>query len=467
MVFSSLTFLLLFLPSLLVIYFAIPVTYRKARNMILLWFSVLFYAWGEPVYVLLIILCVGMTYLLSGRVEQRQKWALTASIVMNLMPLFLFKYLDFIVANLNEIPGVRLPYSNLALPIGISFYTFQALTYVIDLYRGQVTRQKNPLNLALYIFLFPQLIAGPIVRYATVEQQIEERRENWEDFLAGLGRFVVGLAKKVLIANQAGYIVHAITREEPQLISSGFMWLAVFAFAIQIYFDFSGYSDMAIGLGRMFGFRFLENFNYPYVSRSVTEFWRRWHMSLSSFFRDYVYIPMGGNRVPIGRWLANILFVWMLTGAWHGAFWNYILWGVYYGVVLVIEKLLLRKVLEKLPLILSWAYAFLMTLFGWAIFMTETNSLAQLGDVFGKLLFIAGTDTVLTIRALELQPYIPYLIAGFVLSFPIAPKSKQVKWLHEGRLAGVLADAAMVALFVASITYIVAESFNPFIYFRF
>lgn len=466
MVFSSLTFLLLFLPSLTAIYYLVPGRLRTLRNMILLLFSVVFYAWGEPLYVLLMFLSISITYLVSKKVSEKNKLALVIGILVNLGPLALFKYTDFVIENINLIPGINLPKTNLLLPIGISFYTFQILTYVIDLYREKVNYQKNPFYVALYVFLFPQLIAGPIVRYETVEFEIENRKETWDDFQAGFGRFVSGLAKKVLIANNTGLIYSTITTQDMSHVGSGLMWLTVLSFAIQIYFDFSGYSDMAIGMGKMFGFHFLENFEYPYTSGSITEFWRRWHISLSTFFRDYVYIPLGGNRVSQLRWLVNIIIVWFLTGLWHGPFWNYIIWGLYYGILLIIEKMLLGKLLEKIPIVFRWAYTFILTLFGWTIFMTETNSISQLMDVFAVLLSFISVEGGLTIRSLQLQHTIPYLIIGFILSFPIAKKLKERISL-AGKTGETFFEIGKIALYLASLLYIVAESFNPFIYFRF
>lgn len=465
MVFSSLTFLLIFLPGLTITYFIIPKKYRFARNIVLLIWSVLFYAWGEPKFVFLILFSLLVTWGSSFWVVKKKKWALLVGVLVNLLPLVIYKYLDFFIDNINLIPGLEIPLTNLIMPIGISFYTFQILTYVIDLYYGKVGLQKNPLYVALYIFLFPQLIAGPIVRYSTVEDDIENRNENWEDVYQGLRRFAVGLAKKVLIANQAGLATRTILAEDADMIGSGMMWLCVFAYAVQIYFDFSGYSDMAIGMGRIFGFRFLENFEHPYISKSITEFWRRWHISLSTFFRDYVYIPLGGNRVSTGRWLFNIMLTWFLTGFWHGAFWNYILWGLYYGVLLVLEKFVLGKLLRKIPAILQWLYTFFFTLVGWAIFMTETNRISELGAVFKKLFFASPVESSLTVKSLELQPALLFIIIGFIASFPWAEIFKFKG--RENKLMLWVYDTGSVALYLASLVFLIAESFNPFIYFRF
>lgn len=465
MVFSSLTFLMIFLPALLAAYYIVPAKCRKARNYVLLSFSVLFYAWGEPLFVFLILFSLLVTYMSSKSVARKSKVGLFIGVAANLLPLLVYKYIDFIIANINLIPGIEIAPLNLPLPIGISFYTFQILTYVIDLYRGQVKYQKNPLYVALYIFLFPQLIAGPIVRYSTVENEIENRIENWDSFSLGIRRFCFGLAKKVLIANQAGYVATTILAKDAGRIGSSMMWLAVFAFAIQIYFDFSGYSDMAIGLGKMFGFRFLENFEHPYASKSITEFWRRWHISLSTFFRDYVYIPLGGSRVSTLRWLFNIMFVWFLTGLWHGPFWNYILWGIYYGILLVLEKLVINKIFKHIPGFFKWICTFLFTLFGWAIFMTETNDLGRLGLVFQKLFFAVSVNASLTIKSLELQPQIPYVLIGFVLCFPWSEIFKLKD--RKSKLLDISINIGAFALYLASFFFLISESFNPFIYFRF
>ncbi len=465
MVFSSLTFLLVFLPLLLLIYFIIPRKHRMARNLVLAAFSVLFYAWGEPLYVFLIIISIAITHWASKKIAGGVKWGMILAVAANLLPLVFFKYIDFIIVNLNLIPGVNLAETELPLPIGISFYTFQNLTYIIDLYMGRVKRQRNPFYLALYVFLFPQLVAGPIVRYASIEDAIENRRETMPEFMAGLTRFIRGLAKKVLIANQAGFVTATIMAQESGSIGTSMLWLAVFAYAIQIYFDFSGYSDMAIGLGRMVGFRFPENFHYPYASKSVTEFWRRWHISLTSFFRDYVYIPLGGNRVSKPRWIFNFSLVWLLTGIWHGAYWNFIFWGLFYCAVLLAERLWLYRLLEKVPRLLAWCYTFTVTLFAWAIFMTETNQPADLLHMLGRM--ISFEPTVATIRSLELQPYILFLILGFVLSFPIRRRIMQLRLFENRTLQIAVCDAGVVLLYLFCLIYIVADSFNPFIYFRF
>ena len=353
MVFSSLLFLFYFLPAVLAVYFIVP---RKAKNVVLLLFSLFFYAWGEPVYILLMLFSICMDYLLGlwmERVKQapgRAKKVLALAVVLNVALLGFFKYADFFVENLNALTGLAIPALQIPLPIGISFYTFQAMSYLIDLYRGDVPVQRNIISFGTYVSLFPQLIAGPIVRMRTVVGELADRRENFDDFSSGVKRFVTGLGKKVLIANTVGAVWSQISAMEIRELPVLTAWIGLFAFTFQIYFDFSGYSDMAIGLGRMFGFHFLENFDYPYISKSITEFWRRWHISLSSWFKEYVYIPLGGNRKGFPKQIRNILIVWLLTGFWHGASWNFVAWGLYFGVLLIAEKLFLLRFLEKLPL---------------------------------------------------------------------------------------------------------------------
>ena len=354
MVFSSFVFLLVFLPIVLILYFLCP---AKGRNLVLLLASLLFYAWGEPVYVLIMLFSTVFDYT-NGRIIEyykdrgfykRAKVALVVDLVGNLAILGFFKYADFVIENVNSVTGAGISLLRIALPIGISFYTFQTMSYTIDVYRGEVPAQKNILDFATYVVLFPQLIAGPIVQYKTIAEELSGRKHNLEDISQGVFRFVVGLGKKVILANQIGALYTEISGMGE--ISVATAWLGAIAYSFQIYFDFSGYSDMAIGLGRIFGFHFLENFNFPYMAKSITDFWRRWHISLSSWFREYVYIPLGGNRKGMARQLVNIMIVWFLTGLWHGASWNFILWGVYYGVLLMIEKLFLLKLLKKLP---SW-----------------------------------------------------------------------------------------------------------------
>ena len=348
MVFSSLLFLFRFLPVVLVLYFVTP---RKWRNLFLFLASLVFYAWGEPVYVLIMLFSTVLDYN-HGRMvekylklgdEKKAKFYVISSMLINLLVLGVFKYADFLIGSMNNLLGTQLPLLNLALPIGISFYTFQTMSYTVDVYRGQAKAQKDMIAFGAYVALFPQLVAGPIVQYKTIAEQLTERRENVNQFAYGIRRFVLGLGKKVLLANNIGYLWDTISVMDTREMSVLMAWIGAVSFTFQIYFDFSGYSDMAIGLGNMFGFRFLENFNYPYVSKSVTEFWRRWHISLGSWFREYVYIPLGGNRCNVARQVRNLALTWCLTGIWHGASWNFLLWGVYYGFFIIIEKMFLLK----------------------------------------------------------------------------------------------------------------------------
>ena len=373
MVFSSLTFLMLFLPTVLLIYFAVP---RQGKNAVLFIFSLLFYAWGEPIYVGLMIFSTVLDYTCGWLVEKyrgtsKQKIGLLISVFTNLSLLFFFKYTDFFIGTINTVFGTDIAMLNLPLPIGISFYTFQTMSYTIDVYRGDAKVQKNILSFGAYVSLFPQLIAGPIVRYQDIADQLNERTHSFDRFGDSVKRFVTGLGKKVLLANNIGLLWDAISKTAAENLTTLAAWLGIIAFAFQIYFDFSGYSDMAIGLGKMFGFEFLENFDYPYTSKSVTEFWRRWHISLGTWFRDYIYIPLGGNRKGLPIQIRNIAIVWILTGFWHGASWNYVLWGVFYGVLLMAEKLFLLKWLKKAPAFVGHIYTMFAVLFGWILFAFE------------------------------------------------------------------------------------------------
>ena len=489
MLFSSLNFLLVFLPLLLISYFAIPKRFVAARRYVLMAFSFIFYACGEFVYFFAILGCVFVTWAVSNGIAKRNKLAFFIAMAVNLVPLIIYKYLNFIITNINIIPGISLPMANLIMPIGISFYTFQMLTYVIDLYKGEVKRQKNFGYLALYIFLFPQLIAGPIVRYQDVEVDIGQCKENWESIKIGVGRFIKGLAKKMIIANQVCYICDSITMSDMATktlrplseISTPMMWLAVLAYAIQIYFDFSGYSDMAIGLGKMFGFDFLENFNLPYRSLSVSEFWRRWHISMSTFFRDYIYIPLGGSRVSKGRWMFNTLVVWGTTGLWHGAAWNFILWGLYYAVLLMIEKFFLGDLLKKIPKFFSWCYMMFCTIIGFSFFMNDTNNPAKMFNYTLKLFGIGAYDPVGAVNihnaagdAGGIEENMIYLLIALVLALPTRVLiGKLLDWFKSLKCKPinvsyyVLSDVAYMAAFVISIGFIIGGSYNPFIYFRF
>ena len=387
MVFSSIPFLFRFLPVFMILYFVAP---RRMRNIILFLGSLIFYAWGEPVYVLLMLFSTFSDYLhgcLIGACKNRNvaRGLLISSIVINLGILGFFKYSDFLIGTVNQLLGCNIPLLNLPLPIGISFYTFQTMSYTIDCYRGEVKIQKNILDFGVYVVMFPQLIAGPIVKYRDVQEQLHERKTDIADINYGCRRFIVGLAKKVLLANNLGLLWTEISGAGPETTTVLGAWLGVLAFAFQIYFDFSGYSDMAIGLGAILGFHFPENFNYPYMAASITDFWRRWHISLSSWFKEYVYVPLGGNRRGLPRQLLNILIVWMLTGIWHGAGWNFLLWGLWFALWLILEKLVLLRIFKALPRMVGRLYTWLIVLVSWVLFAVESGSgaFAYLRIMFG------------------------------------------------------------------------------------
>ena len=375
MLFSSIVFLFTFLPIILILYYLVP---RPMKNVILLFGSLLFYAWGEPVYIFLMIFSILFNYICGLDIARNlkdpaaAKRSLIFTVAVNLCILGFFKYEGFVLDSLSAVLPVDIPYRAMALPIGISFYTFQILSYIIDVYRGHVKVQTNLLDFALYVTMFPQLIAGPIVQYADVDRQLHVRKESWGKFGEGSMFFIRGLAKKVLLANTIGMVYTEVAALAPGKVSVLSAWIGCISYAFQIYFDFSGYSDMAIGLGKMFGFEFLKNFDYPYISQSITEFWRRWHISLGSWFREYVYIPLGGNRVPVIKHLRNLLIVWFLTGLWHGAAWNFVAWGLYYGLILILEKYFLSRVLERLPAVIRHIYSLVLVLIGWVFFFSPT-----------------------------------------------------------------------------------------------
>lgn len=467
MVFSSLTFLYLFLPLCMLLYYVLP--WRGWRNGVLLVFSLVFYSWGEPRYILLMLLS-SLAAWLGGLLMERWKqmprrrraafWITAALIVSNLL---VFKYLNFFCDNIAALTGITLAVPQLRLPIGISFYTFQILSYVVDLYWGRIRLQKNYLYLTLYVSFFPQLIAGPIVRYQTIEEEILSRRETWEDTVSGLKRFILGLAKKVLLANNIALVSNIVYAGEPEVYGTFFYWLAAVAYALQIYFDFSGYSDMAIGLGRMFGFHFLENFNYPYIANSITDFWRRWHISLSTWFRDYIYIPLGGSRTTKVKHIRNILIVWALTGFWHGASWNFILWGMYYGCLLLIEKFLLQNLLDRLPRAVRWMYAMVLVLIGWVIF--NLTDFARMQAALGMMFSFRPTDFVGVVAADSgILTALIYLPAGLLFMLPIRQK---LPTLPESKAIHILGILGYWLLLAVCIVYILSSSYNPFIYFRF
>lgn len=466
MVFSTLTFLFAFLPLVCILYYIIP--NRSYKNGVLLIFSLLFYSWGEPKYIFLM-LSATLTAYIGGLLIHRfdtqnrlklKKAAFIITVCLLVLSLFVFKYLNFTVDNVNRLFNSSLNIGKIILPIGISFYTFQILSYVIDLYKKEIELQKNYFYLTLYVTFFPQLIAGPIVRYQTVEHEINTRKESLNDFVYGLRRFIIGLSKKVIIANNAGAIATLIYSGDVKIYGTQFYWLAAVSYALQIYFDFSGYSDMAIALGKMFGFNFLENFNYPYVSTSITEFWRRWHISLSTWFRDYVYIPLGGNRVKKLRWLFNILVVWALTGFWHGAEWNFIAWGLYYAALLILEKLFLHKLLEKLPKILCWFYTMVIVLIGWVMFnLTEPSAIIHaLSQMFS--FNFTGISTAVTSNT-DIVYALFYIPLGLICMLPWKNR------INTAKIPEWMINIICIILFVICIIFIIGSTYNPFIYFRF
>ena len=474
MLFSSIPFLYYFLPVVLILYFAVPF---KFKNLVLLIASLFFYFYGEPIYVLLMLASCLSSYIHGLLIDKYRgtKWSkvwLVSSVTTSLLMLGFFKYSDFFISNINSIFSSKIGLLGVILPIGISFYTFQTLSYTVDVYRGDAKVQKSFIRLATYVSLFPQLIAGPIVRYTTVEEDLTERKHTIAGFSSGVTRFIIGLGKKVLIADVLYEVLSAFRASDDKSVL--FYWLYAVAFALQIYFDFSGYSDMAIGLGRMFGFRFLENFNYPYISKSVAEFWRRWHMSLGSWFRDYVYIPLGGNRVKAGRWVFNTLAVWFLTGFWHGANWTFIIWGLYFALFLMIEKFFLKKFLEKLPSFISHIYVLFVVVISFVIFNADTAgtgeaaltvAIKDIGGMFG-----AGDIPLVSKEAL-------YYLSDYAVMFVIAilgatPLFKTIitKCKQNEKIAVVI--DVCEPIFVAAILVLVSAifvngSFSPFLYFQF
>ena len=462
MVFSSLLFLCIFLPAVLLLYYlSRNMTYK---NIVLVVFSVIFYAWGEPVWVLALIFSALVDYWNGraiGRFPKYKKWFLLCSIVINLGLLGTFKYSGFIVENINNLLGTSIPFRGFSLPLGISFYTFQTMSYTIDVYRGEVRVQKSFLKFMTYVSMFPQLVAGPIVRYSDIEGQIDNRRVSKEDFEAGIFRFIVGLFKKVVLANSAGKLVTMLLGGDLSQASAATAWLGILMYTFQIYFDFSGYSDMAIGMGRFFGFRFLENFDYPYISKNATEFWRRWHMSLGSFFRDYVYIPLGGNRRFHVR---NILVVWFLTGLWHGASWNFILWGLYYGVILLIEKKLFGGALLRLPKVLGIVYSMVVVIFGWSLFYF--TDLSQLGT-FLRCAFGGSGVWVDYLAVSTLLSNIWLLAALIIASTPMLAGFARRVQAKAPAVAAAASPVMIAGVMFLCFTLLVGETYNPFLYFRF
>lgn len=470
MLFSSIEFLCGFLPLTLLIYYLLPG--RAVRNRFLLLMSLGFYAWGEPLYVLLMLLCIAGNYLLGLAADKyrgggKGRAVIAAMLLFNLGLLGVFKYAGFVTENLNVLLGLELPVWQAPLPIGISFFTFQGMSYVIDVYRGEAKVRHNLLDVGLYVALFPQLIAGPIVRYNTVAAEIDGRRENWRDFTSGIDLFIIGLGKKVILANNFAIVADKIFDAGGyESISVGAAWVGAIAYTLQIYFDFGGYSDMAVGLGRMFGFHFLPNFNYPYISRSVTEFWRRWHISLSSWFRDYVYIPLGGNRKGEGRMVLNLLTVWFLTGLWHGANWTFIAWGLYYFCFLIFEKLSgLNKILPKIPVVSNLA-VLLVVIIGWVLF--RATDIASAGAYIGAMFGVFGNPLTDETFIYQLGENKVHLLVAMLAATPILPwlRDKLPK-IAELRLLGTLRDVCLLAMLLVVLAGLAKGSYNPFIYFNF
>ena len=470
MLFSSITFLFIFLPLTLLLYYLVPF---RMKNYVMLAASLIFYAWGEPVYIILMILSIILNYFCGQDIYEKRdnaramKMSLMFGVVMNLLILGFFKYYGLLMDTINAILPIDIPYRVLALPIGISFYTFQAMSYLIDVYRKEVKPQENVLFFELFISMFPQVIAGPIVRYIDIEEQLKERSINSTKFGEGAMYFIRGLAKKVVLANTFGSIYEQVAAMQMGSFSTLTAWVGAIAYAFQIYFDFGGYSDMAIGLGKMFGFEFLPNFNYPYIAKSITDFWRRWHISLSTWFREYVYIPLGGNRCTPSRHILNLLIVWMLTGLWHGAQWNFMFWGLYYGVILILEKYLWGSKIEKLPAAVQHIYAFVLVLFGWVFFFSPTLGYAGqylkvmfgIGakGIFDKLgFFMIFTNWLLIVIA---------ILASAPRGYKLLKKITGC-WQSE-EVRTIVTCAVYIAMFLLCIAFLVTETYNPFLYFRF
>ena len=465
MLFTSISFLYYFLPALIIIYFITP---KKYKNIILLIASLLFYFYGEPKYVFLMILEIIIAYIgaiLIDKYKNQSKNILITTLFIHVFLLIIFKYTDFIIQTINDISNANIKLLNIALPIGISFYTFQIISYIIDVYNGKVNVQKNIIKLATYVSLFPQLVAGPIVRYQTVEKELDDRVHGFNNFAYGIRRFTIGLAKKVLIANALGELCSkAFLADEKTIV---FFWIFGVSYMLQLYFDFSAYSDMAIGLGRIFGFHFPENFNYPYISKSITEFWRRWHISLSTWFKDYVYIPLGGNREGKYKQIRNILIVWLLTGIWHGANWTFLIWGLLFGIILIIEKIWLNKFMEKLPSFIRRIYVLFIVMILFIIFNSDNMSVAltNIKGLFG----MNGEAFVNDYTLHYLKSYLPVLIIALLGSTPfikiLIDKLRKNKYVNN--IINILEPILIVVILVVVTSYLIDNSYNPFLYFRF
>lgn len=467
MVFSSLVFLFTFLPLVLICYFAVP---RRAKNPVLLLASLIFYAWGEPVYLFLMLLSISFNYVCGMEIglklkrKKGAKGALVFAIAVNVALLGFFKYAGFLVENINAILPFDIPMPALALPVGISFYTFQIMSYLADVYRKKAEAQKNLISFGLYVTMFPQLIAGPIVQYADIDRQLKERHITWEKFGSGAAYFIRGLGKKVLLANLIGGLFDTVAAMPQGDMSALSAWLGCIAYTFQIYFDFSGYSDMAIGLGRMFGFEFMKNFNYPYISESITEFWRRWHISLSSWFRDYVYIPLGGNRTTRIKHIRNIMTVWLLTGLWHGASWNFVAWGIYYGLILLAEKFLLSDLIRRIPPWVRHLYTMVLVMIGWVLFFSPT--LSEAFKYLGAMVCIS----VPAVNAQGIYLLVSNLAMLLILTACSAPWVYNVfQKIGTGRQTVRIAVQCCVyaAVLLLCVACLVTDTYNPFLYFRF
>lgn len=471
MVFSSIFFLFRFLPIFMVLYFLAP---GRAKNLVLFLGSLIFYAWGEPIYVALMLFSTVSDYIHGILIDKKRgtkaaKWLLVSSVMINLLLLGFFKYADFLIQTINILCGSSIPLLELGLPIGISFYTFQTMSYSIDVYRGDVRVQKNFLDFGVFVTMFPQLIAGPIVKYRQVESRLHNRKSDICTISYGVKRFVTGLAKKVILANNMGLIWTTVKSYDYSEMSVLTAWLGILAFALQIYFDFSGYSDMAIGLGAVMGFDFPENFNYPYIAKSVTEFWRRWHITLSSWFKEYVYIPLGGNRRGLARQILNILIVWMLTGIWHGAGWNFVLWGLWFAVFLIMEKIFLGRFLSRLPGIIGHMYCLLVVLVSWVLFELESVDAigSYLGAMFGMNNGILWDSRALYLGRQNLILLMVAVIAAMPLATGIVKKMRESKTGYAMAVYSLGEKVIPALLLLLSTAYVVEASYNPFLYFRF
>ena len=470
MVFSSLVFIFVFLPITLFIYYLSP---RKLKNLVLLISSLIFYAWGEPIYIFLMIFTTVFSYvsaILINKYKSKKTSSLAIfilSVAVNLSVLCFFKYYGFFIDNINNLFSMNIKVKKLPLPVGISFYTFQTLSYIIDVYLKKVPVQKNIISFSTYVTMFPQLVAGPIVKYGDINKQLENRKESLDKFGEGVSYFIRGLSKKVLLANNIGLLWSNVKALSPDKISVFSAWLGILAFTFQIYFDFSGYSDMAIGLGKFFGFDLMENFNYPYISKSVTEFWRRWHISLGSWFREYVYIPLGGNKKGALKQYRNLFIVWFLTGFWHGANWNFIIWGLYFGILITLEKIFVLKWLDKLPNFISHVYALIIIIVGWAIFEFENTSVLF---SFIKTMFGMGSNTFIDNQSIYyLYTNLFLFILAIIFSTPL-PKKLFKKLIYNVKLkpyAKLIVPTIYLILILLCTTYLVNETYNPFLYFKF